>query len=154
MQIGGQSSLFRASPRYPIGLLDRKFQSRKAERFESYLKLLPQNWRRESTCFKSIGIKILATGIDSGVLQTATKSVFNADLSDGIGEQRSKKWFQRIDNKSFQIDASVKQLLSFRKLNLLEICPMRDVLDVAFCTNLILYSDGKTQNVVFEKYQK
>ena len=109
---------------------------------------------REAFQVSQWDIKILATDIDSDVLSTARQGVYKFDRIEGIGDRRQKKWFQQVGKEDYQVDDSLKELLSFKKLNLLNNWPMKGPFDVVFCRNVIIYFDKETQRVLFEKMSK
>jgi chemotaxis protein methyltransferase CheR len=103
-------------------------------------------------------IKILATDLDSTVLNTAKAGIYSTDRLKDLPEEISKKWFQPhiADTKENQVEvvSSVKSLISFKQLNLMHDWPMKGPFDVIFCRNVVIYFDKDTQTTLFEKFSK
>ena len=58
------------------------------------------------------------------------------------------------DPKDFRFNADVKNLIAFRKLNLLRDWPFSGRFDAIFCRNVAIYFDLPTQQGLFEKFGK
>jgi chemotaxis protein methyltransferase CheR len=99
-------------------------------------------------------IKILATDIDSNVLATAKKAVYGPDRVEDFDPSRLKKWFRKAQDGSYQIVDSVRSLLTFNQLNLLQSWPIKGPFDIVFCRNVIIYYDQETQKTLFKKIHK
>lgn len=105
------------------------------------------DWRRWD-------IKILATDIDSQMLETARRGVYPEERVRGIGERRLREYFlERRDGalRQFQVAPELAQLVTFKQLNLTRELPMRGPLDVIFCRNVIIYFDKDTQRELFRR---
>ncbi len=98
-------------------------------------------------------IKILATDIDSDVLATAKAGVYRESSVDGLPSQLVKQWFSKT-SLGYEVDPSLKKLLTFKTLNLLHDWPMRGPFDVVFCRNVIIYFDKHTQRNLFSRMEK
>jgi chemotaxis protein methyltransferase CheR len=100
-------------------------------------------------------LRILATDIDTNVLETARKGIYPTSQLDKIPPDYLKRFFLRGEgrNEGFaMVREEVKQLVSFRRLNLLdETWPMRGKFDFIFCRNVMIYFDKKTQNAVLRR---
>lgn len=99
-------------------------------------------------------IKILATDIDSEVVATARRGVYAQNRIDGLPEKRLKRWFDKTADGQYEVEQELKDMLTFKTLNLLHNWPMHGPLDVVFCRNVIIYFDKQTQGVLFDKIQK
>ena len=99
-------------------------------------------------------IKILATDLDSNVLETAQRGIYNIDRIKGISNQRLKRWFLKGKNNkdAVRVNPELQQLISFRQLNLLRPWPFHGPFDFIFCRNVVIYFDKPTQKVLFERY--
>ena len=50
-----------------------------------------------------------------------------------------------------QMSDTLKQLIAFKHLNLLEAWPMRGKFDAIFCRNVVIYFDKPTQAILFNR---
>jgi len=96
-------------------------------------------------------IKILATDIDSNVLETARAGRYKLERVEGIPLARKKRWFKKISNDGVVVSNSLREMISFKQLNLLKPWPMKGVFDIVFCRNVIIYFDKETQRTLFDK---
>lgn len=100
-------------------------------------------------------VKILATDLDSNVLATADRGVYDANRVKDLSEVRLRRWFQRgRDAQSGQVRVApeLRDLIVFRRLNLMLDWPMSGPFDVIFCRNVVIYFDKPTQRVLFERF--
>lgn len=98
-------------------------------------------------------IRLLATDIDSTVVETAAAGVYGADRFAGMEPARVARWFKNAAGKEGQSVASeeLKSLITFRQLNLLDPWPMKGPFDVIFCRNVVIYFDKETQRQLFAR---
>jgi len=100
-------------------------------------------------------LKILATDLDSNVLAKASAGVYSKDTVTGLSAELMKQWFVRDEaGQQFRIKDSLKQLIYFKRLNLLQDWPMKGPFDVIFCRNVVIYFDMPTKTRLFEQYAK
>ncbi len=103
-------------------------------------------------------VKILATDIDSRVLETAKAGTYKAESVHMIGLDMLRRYFYRGTGENqglFKVKHDVRRLISFRRLNLLdESYPMKNTFDIIFCRNVIIYFDKDTQNALFAKFHR
>lgn len=100
-------------------------------------------------------VKILATDIDTNVINTAKEGVYHQDKIDGISKSRLKRWFVKLTGEmadSVKAGPELQELITFRQLNLLHPWPMKGMFDVLFCRNVVIYFDKDTQRVLFDRF--
>lgn len=104
---------------------------------------VPTNW----------DTKLLATDLDSNVIDHGRAAVYNKDRIDTIDECRRKRWYYHDKGDSFvKVKDSVRDLITFKRLNLLEPWPMKGPFDIIFCRNVVIYFDKDTQKRLFDRY--
>lgn len=100
-------------------------------------------------------VKILATDLDSNVLETAAAGIYSIDRIKNISDPNILKWFQKNTSESeitqVRVHPKARSLISFKLLNLMNDWPMKGPFDVIFCRNVVIYFDKPTQEVLFEK---
>jgi chemotaxis protein methyltransferase CheR len=97
-------------------------------------------------------VRILATDLDSDVLERARRGVYAADRLKGIAPERRARFFseQRLaEGVSYEATPAMKALITFKQLNLMQPLPMRGPLQAIFCRNVVIYFDKDTQRELF-----
>jgi chemotaxis protein methyltransferase CheR len=99
-------------------------------------------------------IRILATDLDTNVLQTCVNGVYGEDRVRGMQKARLERFFdsrgERTDRK-YRIKPELAKMISFRQLNLMHPLPMKGPIDIVFCRNVIIYFDKDTQRALFSR---
>lgn len=99
-------------------------------------------------------IKILATDIDTEVLDRCRSATYREDRVAGMPRARVERHFERSADGSgirYRVKPRLASMISFRQLNLMHKLPMRGPLDVIFCRNVIIYFDKDTQRDLFAR---
>lgn len=98
-------------------------------------------------------VKILATDLDSNVIETGRKGVYPIDHVASISDAKIEKYFQKSkDGKQVKVRDNIINMVHFKRLNLLESWPMQGLFDVIFCRNVVIYFDRETQKKLFDRY--
>lgn len=101
-------------------------------------------------------VKILATDIDTKVLDHGKNGIYKAEILNDIDLEQAKKYFLkgRGENEgTFKVKEFVKKIVYFRRLNLLDNnFPMKQKFDIIFCRNVIIYFDKNTQKRLFNHF--
>jgi chemotaxis protein methyltransferase CheR len=99
-------------------------------------------------------IRILATDIDTAVLSHAEQGIYSADRFGSMAVDRRERFFNPVwhgRGPHYQVKSELAQMISFRRLNLIEPLPMKGPLDAIFCRNVIIYFDKTTQGTLFRR---
>lgn len=99
-------------------------------------------------------IRILATDIDTNILSVAMRGVYDESLVLPVPEKLRTKYFKLMnaDEKHFQISDEVRQIVSFRHLNLIGSWPIKKKIQVIFCRNVVIYFDNDTQETLWSRF--
>lgn len=101
-------------------------------------------------------VKILATDLDSNVVNRAKAGVYTMEKVNGVDKNRLKKWFRkgRGDDHSGQmkVSADLQGIITFKQLNLMHDWPMNGPFDIIFCRNVVIYFNKDTQRELFDRY--
>lgn len=100
-------------------------------------------------------VRILATDLDSNVIAHGETGVYKQERIDGLSKQRLQRWFLKGTGNqegSVRVSSELKELITFRQLNLMHPWPMKGPFDAIFCRNVVIYFDKATQRQLFERY--
>ncbi len=104
---------------------------------------------------KAIDAKILATDLSPQALATAESGLYRLDRLTGISEERRRRWFQRGTGEHAgmaRVHPQLRELITFRRLNLLKTWPMRGQFDAIFCRNVVIYFNKETKQDLFRRF--
>lgn len=101
-------------------------------------------------------VSIVATDIDTNVLETAANGVYPIERIDKMAQERVKRFFQRGKGERsglVRVRPELRQLITFKPLNLLASSwPVSGPFDVIFCRNVMIYFDKPTQSRILERF--
>lgn len=101
-------------------------------------------------------VRILATDIDTKVLDHAKKGVYRMDQVDKIPEEILRKYFLKGKGDSeglIRVRPEVQALLTFRKLNLMDnVWSLRPGFDAIFCRNVMIYFEKDVQLQILKRF--
>ena len=97
--------------------------------------------------------KILATDIDTAVIAKAARGIYPESELSGLSSERMRP-FQRQGDGTIKVPDAVRELVSFKPLNLIGPWPMKGPFDAIFCRNVAIYFDKATQGEVFGRFSK
>jgi chemotaxis protein methyltransferase CheR len=103
-------------------------------------------------------VKILATDIDTDVLERAERGVYKKELLENIDDKIVRRYFLKGKGESvhlFQVKENLKNIIYFRKLNLQnDVYPMQKRFHIIFCRNVIIYFERESQKKLFLKFYR
>ena len=97
-------------------------------------------------------VRILATDLDSDVLERGRRGVYTEDRLKHLTLQRRARFFRERREREglcYEVTPELKSLITFKQLNLMHPLPMRGPLDAIFCRNVVIYFDKDTQRDLF-----
>ena len=99
-------------------------------------------------------VRILATDIDTDILAKAERGIFQHGDLEGLPKGYLAKYSDTLTSnlESRKVTGAVRDLVTFRKLNLHSDWPMRGPFDVIFCRNVVIYFDKQAQRVLFDRF--
>lgn len=101
---------------------------------------------------KNWDVKILATDLDSNVLERASSGIYSLGRFDSFPTAYRHFIKKSADGEQVKIVDSVRAFIRFNQLNLLQSWPMKGQFDVIFCRNVVIYFDLETQRKLFNRY--
>jgi chemotaxis protein methyltransferase CheR len=105
-----------------------------------------------------VGFSLVASDIDSNVLETAARGVYRMDALKGVDSSKMQRFFLRgkgANNGMVRVKPEVRQCIDFRMVNLIrDDWPFQSSFDVVFCRNVMIYFDAETQRRVLQKIHR
>jgi chemotaxis protein methyltransferase CheR len=101
-------------------------------------------------------VKIIATDIDTNVLETAAMGVYQLDRVEKMPIAQVKRFFLRgkgENDGTVRVKQAIRDLVTFQPLNLLApTWPISGPFDVIFCRNVMIYFDKPTQAKILDRF--
>jgi len=100
-------------------------------------------------------IRILATDLDTNVVTQAASGIYTEKRVEDLPKDRIRRWFKKGKNAQsghVKVREELQNMITFRKLNLMENWPMQRRFDLIFCRNVVIYFDKSTQRVLFNRF--
>ena len=97
--------------------------------------------------------KILATDLDTNMLDTGRRGHYGADglslIPAGYRQQIAKRGGDEI-----AMPDQAREMIAFKHLNLLHRWPMKGPFDAIFCRNVMIYFDNETKEALVNRYAR
>jgi chemotaxis protein methyltransferase CheR len=101
-------------------------------------------------------VHIVASDLDTKVLQTAREGRYRADAVNKLPAQQVERFFIHSTDKQsgyMQVKPELQKMIDFRCVNLLDAgWPIHAPLDAIFCRNVMIYFDKATQLAILGKF--
>ena len=106
----------------------------------------------------SAQVKLVCSDIDTNVLESARRGVYNADAR-GLSPERLRRHFLRgtgANAGSIRVKPELARMIEFRSFNLMsrDWGTLGDPFDIVFCRNVMIYFDAPTQRKVLEQIHR
>src|ERR1035437_2888141 len=100
-------------------------------------------------------IEIVASDIDTKVLATAQRAIYNSDSLETVAQPLQKKYFLRGKDDMLgrvKVKPNISRLVQFKRINLMDTrWPLEDPFDVIFFRNALIYFNQDTQDLFLRK---
>jgi len=101
-------------------------------------------------------VRIIATDIDTNVLNTGANGVYSIDRLDKMAPERAKRFFLRgkgAREGMVRVRPELRQMITFKQVNLLESnWGISGQFDAIFCRNVMIYFDKPTQGKILDRF--
>lgn len=98
-------------------------------------------------------IQILATDIDSKILEKAKIGLYNQKSISKLPIEFQKKYFTKVDDNSYQVSDDIKKCVEFKQHDLLkEKYPSN--MDLIVCRNVMIYFTDDAKNLMYQKFHE
>lgn len=100
-------------------------------------------------------MRILATDLSTRVLSVACRGEYAESSFRDTPPKLVHKYFERKQiqpRRIYRVQPSLRSLIHFARLNLMDPWPMKGPFDVIFCRNVMIYFDKATQKKLIHRY--
>jgi chemotaxis protein methyltransferase CheR len=101
-------------------------------------------------------VHIVATDIDTNVLNTASNGVYPMERLDKMSPERLRRFFLKgkgAHEGMARVRPELRNLVTFKQLNLLaDGWPLEGQFDAIFCRNVMIYFDKPTQRKILSRF--
>ncbi|MDZ7750307.1 MAG: protein-glutamate O-methyltransferase [Gammaproteobacteria bacterium] len=100
-------------------------------------------------------VRILATDLDSSVVERAAAAVYPLERVEGVTLERKRRWMMKGGGGQrglVRMRDELRDMITFNKLNLMHDWPFKGPFDLILCRNVVIYFDKDTQRVLFERF--
>lgn len=101
---------------------------------------------------KNMDAKILATDLDTNMLEHGSQGIYKNNCYETIPKKYQKSYTEDLQDGRVQMDQRLRDLIAFKKLNLLNKFPMSGPFDAIFCRNVMIYFDTETKATLMNKF--
>jgi chemotaxis protein methyltransferase CheR len=110
---------------------------------DEFFKMTNENWDK----------KLLATDLSLNVIETAKKGIYSNDKVNALPKMWALNYFDKISPTEYQIKASLRNQVIYRRFNLLEpVFPFKQKFHIIFCRNVMIYFDNETKETLINKF--
>ncbi len=97
--------------------------------------------------------KILATDIDTNMLNKGTQGIYSDDEYENIPAKFREEFVSKDKiNSTMIMSDKLKKLVTFKRMNFIENWPVKGPFDIVFCRNVVIYFQKDTQKIIFNNF--
>ena len=94
-------------------------------------------------------VSVLGADISQEVLDSAALGRYRKRSIEGVSEKQLRRYFRSVDDEFWEIRAEIKELVEFKKHNLMQ--PLRAAnFDCVFIRNVLIYFDSASKQTVLQ----
>jgi len=98
------------------------------------------------------GVDITATDLSSSMLDKCNKGVYDElSLGRGLSSERRQRYFSPNDEGMMQVNREVRDMVTFKSLNLLHSYTGLGRFDIVFCRNVLIYFPADVKQRILQQ---
>ena len=89
------------------------------------------------------------------MVQRGKDGVYTSERVEGLTPARMKRWVKKgkgENSDKVRMSDELRELITFKELNLMESWPIKGPFDFMFCRNVVIYFNKDTQAMLFDRY--
>jgi chemotaxis protein methyltransferase CheR len=98
-------------------------------------------------------LQILGTDISPTMIDHCKAGIYDKlALGRGLSDERKRQFFTQLPDGKMKVNDPVKQLTSFREINLLESYALLGKFDIIFCRNVLIYFSPEIKSKILNQF--
>lgn len=102
----------------------------------------------------NVDCKLLATDLDSNVLNRASQGLYDASRLKDVPHAILKSTTTQAADGRVQMSERIRAHMTFNRLNLLEKWPINGPFDAIFCRNVLIYFDAEAKASIVDRFSR
>jgi chemotaxis protein methyltransferase CheR len=100
------------------------------------------------------GVQIIGTDISNTMLEHCKYGHYDSlALSRGLSPERKRMFFENGDNGMSKVKDSIKKMVNFRQINLLNSYSLMGRFDIIFCRNVLIYFAPEIKKQIISQFE-
>lgn len=109
-------------------------------------------FRRNNPSLGNLSVEVVGTDLSSNMLDKSKQGVYDElSLSRGLSPERRSRYFTEHQSGMLQVCSEVKNMVSFRSLNLLHSYSGLGTFDIVFCRNVLIYFAPEVKKKILQQ---
>ncbi len=97
-------------------------------------------------------VSITATDVSTDALSIAAKGVYPESSLDVMPASWKSNYMAKLSDGNFQVASNIRNMVSFKRFNLMDPFPYTNYYDVIFCRNVMIYFKAHTAQQIVKKF--
>jgi chemotaxis protein methyltransferase CheR len=98
-----------------------------------------------------VNASVLAVDVDEGAIARAKAGIYEEKQLVNVPERLRRRYFRRTQEGSYEVSQGVRDLVTFRRANLLTF-PFPRNRHLVLCRNVVIYFSNETKRKLYEKF--
>lgn len=113
------------------------------------LAIILKEYRERNPTFPRVDIR--ASDISEKALSKAKSGLYSQlEVQRGMPALQLVKYFKKTDQDMWQIDSELRSMVSFSKMNLLDVQGMQGTFDLVLCRNVLIYQNDEKKKEILK----
>lgn len=98
------------------------------------------------------GVEIIGTDLSTAMLNRCRQAEYDSfSLARGLSSQRKSRFFEPTEGNNMRLCQQVRDMVSFRPINLLDSYVPLGSFDIVFCRNVLIYFDNEVKSKILQQ---
>lgn len=97
-------------------------------------------------------VSITATDVSTSALSIAAKGIYSESALDVMPASWRANYMSKLPDGNFQVASNIRNMVSFKRFNLMDPFPYNQYFDIIFCRNVMIYFKPQTTQQIVQKF--